>query len=225
MKKLWIWGLSVLIAFSLMACYPEGAEYVDEMDIAMTHYDESVNFSDFKTFVMPDTIVYVGSGDESKSVERSADSVILDLVVKNFENRHFVRLTEEEVQNEEKPDFVVTVSAFSNAYFYYGRGYSWYDYWGWYPGWNWFNMIGSWSSFYPWYPWYAGGVYYAYNTGTLTIEMMNPNGVEEGSKQIPVLWNGVVNGILAGHPAYLQNRLEANINQCFIQSPYLKTTK
>ena len=40
-----------------------------------------------------------------------------------------------------------------------------------------------------------------------------------------VLWTGMVDGILAGNQNYLAERLEKNINQCFIQSPYLKTTK
>lgn len=198
---------------------------MEDMDIALTHYDEAVNFSDFKTFVMPDTIVYVCPSTTSERVDHSGDSAILALVSENLKACQYVRLTEEEIGNGTKPDFVVTVSVFSNAHYYYGQGYSWYDYWGWYPGWSWFGWGGPWNGFYPWYPWYSGGVYYAYHTGTLSIEMLNPNGADEHSKHIPVMWTGVVDGILAGRPASVRKRLEAYINQCFIQSPYLKTAK
>ena len=48
---------------------------------------------------------------------------------------------------------------------------------------------------------------------------------DKETKRVPVLWTGMVDGILAGNQNYLAERLEKNINQCFIQSPYLKTTK
>lgn len=225
MKTLNMLGLSVLMSLVLASCYPEGAEYVDEMDTALTHYDENTDFTAFRTFVMPDSIAYICPESEAATLHRQQDSVILSLVARHFEDRHFIRLSEEEVDaQQQKPDFVLTVSAFSNAYYYYEHGYSWYDYWGWYPGWNWFNWNGPWSSYYPWYPWQWGGWYHAYNTGTLTIEMLNPDAASEDSKHIPVVWSGIINGILAGSPSYLYQRLEKNISACFTQSPYLKTT-
>ena len=57
------------------------------------------------------------------------------------------------------------------------------------------------------------------------IDMLDPRKADEDSKRIPVMWTGVINGILAGSQAYLDERVEKNVDQCFMQSPYLKTTK
>ena len=55
--------------------------------------------------------------------------------------------------------------------------------------------------------------------------MLDAKKADKETKRVPVLWTGMVDGILAGTLNYLAERLEKNINQCFIQSPYLKTTK
>ena len=118
----------------------------------------------------------------------------------------------------------VTISgtAFATPTFSYN---SWGNYWGWYPGWDWFGWGGVWGGWYPWYPWYSGGYYYAYDKGTVVIDMLDAKKADKETKRVPVLWTGMVDGILAGNQNYLAERLEKNINQCFIQSPYLKTTK
>lgn len=214
----------VVLAIGLVACYPNDAQYIDEFDTALTHYDETTDFTQFHTFVMPDSMVYIRTNGDTVRIDREFDKKILSLVRKNFENYNYRQLTPEEITAGAQPDIAVTVSAFSNAYFYFSYGYSWYDYWGWYPGWNWF-WGSSWYSYYPWYPWYGGTTVYAYDQGTVLIDILHPAGIQEGSSRIPVLWTGVVDGILAGSRNYINSRLEKNINQCFIQSPYLKTTK
>ena len=143
MKRLFIFGVCVLVVLCMASCYPEGPDYVHEKDIALTHYDEKADFSTLKTFVIP--------------------------------------------------DFVVTVTAFATPTFSYN---SWGNYWGWYPGWDWFGWGGVWGGWYPWYPWYSGGYYYAYDKGTVVIDMLDAKKADKETKRVPVLWTGMVDGIL-----------------------------
>lgn len=222
MRKLIIYGITLLSVLWMTSCYPEGPEYVHEKDIALTHRDDSVNFADYKTFVMPDTVVFICPDGDTARIDEEVSEKILTLVKENFTARNFQLLTEEEAEAQ-TPDFVVTITAFGTPVFNYT---TWGNYWGWYPGWSWFGWGGPWGGFYPWYPWYGGSyAYYAYDTGTLSIDMLDVKNADEKSKHIPVLWSGVNTGILAGSKVYICDRLERSINQCFIQSPYLKTTK
>lgn len=222
MKKLFILGISFLTVVCMTSCYPEGPEYVHEKDIALTHYDENADFGTYKTFVMPDSVVLMSSERDSGLISQESQEKLLNLVKKNFEERNYKYLTAEEAKSQ-TPDFAVTVSVFTTPTFRYT---SWGDYWGWYPGWDWFGWGGPWSSYYPWYPWYGTSVsYYAYDKGTIVMDMLDAKKADADSKHIPVLWSGVIDGILAGRDAYVCERVEKNVNQCFIQSPYLKTTK
>lgn len=220
MKRVFIFWILFLTVWCMVSCYPEGAEYVHEKDIALTHYDEQANFALYTTFVMPDSLVFIQPDGDTARIDQEVSERLIELVKQNFTDRNYRLLTAEEAENQ-TPDFMVTVTAFATPVFNYT---TWGNYWGWYPGWNWFGWGSTWGGFYPWYPWYGGSYsYYAYDKGTLSIDMLDVKNADPDSKHIPVLWSGVNTGILAGGKVYLCERLERGINQCFIQSPYLRT--
>lgn len=220
MKKLFMFGITVLFVVCITSCYPEGPEYVHEKDIALTHYDDQANFAFYTTFVMPDSVVFIQSDGDTARIEKKVSDRLIQLVKQNFTDRNYQLLTPEEAENQ-TPDFMVTITAFATPVFNYS---TWGNYWGWYPGWSWFGWGGVWGGYYPWYPWYGGSYsYYAYDKGTLSIDMLDIKNADPETKHIPVLWSGVNTGILAGSTVYLCERLERGINQCFIQSPYLRT--
>lgn len=165
MKRLFIFGVCALVVLCMASCYPEGPDYVHEKDIALTHYDEKADFSTLKTFVIPDSVVYVQGDSNATGLANELKEEILSLVKQNFEAYNYQLLTDEEAEAQ-TPDFVVTVTAFATPTFSYN---SWGNYWGWYPGWDWFGWGGVWGGWYPWYPWYSGGYYYAYDKGTVVI--------------------------------------------------------
>ena len=155
MKRLFIFGVCVVVVLCMASCYPEGPDYVHEKDIALTHYDEEADFSTLKTFVIPDSVVYVQGDSNATGLANELKEEILSLVKQNFEAYNYQLLTDEEAEAQ-TPDFVVTVTAFATPTFSYN---SWGNYWGWYPGWDWFGWGGVWGGWYPWYPWYSGGYY------------------------------------------------------------------
>ena len=110
MKRLFIFGVCVLVVLCMASCYPEGPDYVHEKDIALTHYDEEADFSTLKTFVIPDSVVYVQGDSNATGLANELKEEILSLVKQNFEAYNYQLLTDEEAEAQ-TPDFVVTVTA------------------------------------------------------------------------------------------------------------------
>lgn len=207
MKRLLILLLTGLFAQFLVSCYPEGADKVEDYDVAITNYDKSADFSAFSTFSIPDTIVYF-SNDKSVFLDHQFDQQIVDLVTQNFVARGYTQ-----VDTSEGPSFIVNISAFSNVnYAYYTD--NWYNNWNWYWGAGWWGGIG----FNPYYPWYPVSVY-SYRTGSVVIDMISTT--LRADDKINVVWSGVADGLLQGSDSFILERINKEINQCFVQSPYL----
>ena len=209
-----------LMAFSLAGllsgCYPDKIDYVDEYDMASTMYDEKADFSNFTSFHVIDTIMHVTDDDEDDpNLDRENDEFILNLVRQNMLDLGYTEMTETDSLN--RPDLELLVMAMTSDYYTY---YSyWNSYWGYYPGWGYWYPGGG---YYPGYPGYPGGGYYnSYSTGTLAIEMLDTK-AEVGEEDVRpgVVWVGLVDGLLTSGSS--QNRLDKQINQLFIQSPYLQ---
>ena len=217
MKRLLFLSFIGLFAQFLVSCYPEGTENLEEMYFAITNYNKNEDFTKYTTFSLPDTIVYFVAKGETPNHE--FDAQILQLVKDNFTQLgySYIEPTSEE---DQQPSFIVTVSAFSNVNYYYGSDY-WYNYWGWYPGWNWIwgpTWGPGWGPSYPWYP----VTVYSYRSGSIVIDMIATNQEASSTKKVPVLWSGIADGLLQGSKQSIIDRMESTIDQCFIQSPYLK---
>lgn len=214
--KLMVVVLAFALAGLVTGCYPDKIDYIDEYDLAGTHYNEDVDFSLYSTFHVVDTILHVtDDGKDDPNLGRENDQFILELIRENMREKGYTEIAEPDSLN--RPDVALLVEAMTvDWYTYYSY---WYDYWGWYPGWGWWypGYPG-----YPGYPWYPGGGYYtSYTTGTLIIEMVDTQlaGMED---QPDVVWMGLIDGILTYSGSGTQARLEKQINQVFEQSPYLQ---
>ena len=53
MKRLLILLLTGLFAQLVVSCYPEGADNIEDYDVAITNYDKGADFSAFTTFSIP----------------------------------------------------------------------------------------------------------------------------------------------------------------------------
>lgn len=202
-----ILGLSI---FLFWGCYPQENGYVNDYDIVATNYDKDFQFSQHKTYALPDSIVLVGDQTLTGSVvfvdQKSAD-LILNQIRANLNKLGWVE------KDTSVADIILLPSAFknTNVYYYYD-----YAYWGWYyPG------------YYPGYGWGYPGYGYpypvatSYQTGTLFMQMTYRKGIEASS--VPVVWTSVINGLLnVGSSSSVTSRITTTINQAFNQSPYLK---
>lgn len=204
-------AIVVVLALLMNACYPGGAEFVDELDIVSTNYDEDFNFAPQLTYSLPDCVVEIDDGDFNGPGNVIPDCIesrqfsdeILKKIRENMTSYGFT-----EVEEDEDPDLVFLVSAMETTNFYfYDPGWWWWYYPGWNPGWGWY---------YPYPPVYVSG----YTTGTILMQLSDPDGIE--GNQVPIHWNGIINGLLQGSNSNILARIDRNVDQAFAQSPYLQ---
>ena len=77
---------AILIIIS--SCYPNnGTVYPSSLDTVLTLYDESVDFNQYKTYALPDSIADVGDPDDNDYVELTDkfDEDILNKVKSNLD--------------------------------------------------------------------------------------------------------------------------------------------
>ena len=212
MAMIWLLPLVALLS----GCYPDKLDYVEEFDMAGTLYDEEADFSGYTTFHVLDTVMHLTEdGEDDPNLTREHDEFILETLRQNMLDNGYTEVASPDSLNV--PDLMVLTQVMSQDFYTY---YSyWYNYWGYYPGWDWWYP--GWGGWYPGYPWYPGYVS-SYSTGSLIIEMMDTEVPDELTESPGMVWAGIVNGLLTGNVSNIRARLDKQINQLFVQSPYLK---
>jgi hypothetical protein len=208
----------VFVIFSLVlisGCYPNGAEFIDDIDLVYTNYSNQFGFSSKQTYAIPDSVIKITGdifsdpdGDHKPSFLSAASAaVILDQVNKNMTDNGWTR-----VNKFNNPDVILLVSSITTTNIYYY--YDWW-YWGWYypgfyPGWGWY---------YPgYYPPYVTG----YRSGSVLIQMVDAKATAAGVESVPVVWTCILNGLAEGGTSSIAPRVQTGIDKAFAQSPYLK---
>ncbi|MEN2281194.1 DUF4136 domain-containing protein [Algoriphagus sp. SE2] len=201
-----------LLAASFFACKPDGAEYIDELDIVYTNYDAGFDFNSKGTYALPDKVVKITDqflnlqpGDEPEYLDPVYAAAILSSIRSNMDELGYTQ-----VDQSVNPDLIIlpSVSQTDQIFFYYDWWYWNWFYPGWGPGWGWY------------YPGYYPPQVSRVRTGTLMMQMTSPAD-QDASDKIPVVWTGVVNGLLEGSANSINKRVNDSINKAFEQSPYL----
>lgn len=205
-----LFGVLAAVAVFGVGCYPEQPDSITAYDLVYTAYSPSFGFASARTYSIPDSVVLVTGntvdGDAPLTVDPTFGDPIIARIKQNLNSRGW-----EEVNVLDSPDVIMlpAVSKTENVTVYnYGWGY-WGGYYpGYYPGWGWY------------YPGYAPS-YSSYTSGSLIMLMTDPNGVSP-SNNVPIVWTGVVNGLLEGSNASLIARIQSTIDEAFEQSSILK---
>ncbi len=207
-------GALAAVLVLLFSCSPDsGFNTVRDYDVVATFYDPEVDFTEFGTYAMPDTIVHFRDPADTASsdLSREYDDLVLDLVRTNLEALGY---TEASDPIADPPDVYVVVWVTLSEWLA-NSSEDWQDMWDWYlpPSWG-----PDWGTYYP-YP-----VEMLYRAGSIFIDMFNKAEVEEPEEPyIRIYWTGSINGIMVDTPGGAEDRLTDNINQAFEQSPYLAT--
>jgi hypothetical protein len=206
-------GGFILGLFVLTSCRPGGAEYIDELDIVGTNYSKEADFKSKMTYARPDSIVEIGTDDindpdgngRPSYINQSSANVIINQLDANMAAYGWTK-----VDKSSNPDVIMMLSAMTttNIYYYYSGWYG--GYWG-YPYYG-----GGW-----YYPGYYPPTYSTTTTGTLLMQMADVKDTSVTGK-MPVLWVGVVNGMLNGSSSSFAGRAKKSVDQAFKQSPVLK---
>jgi hypothetical protein len=195
------------------ACSPSSPDYISDYDVVYTNEDKEYDFSTINTYFLPDSVVHmVEQGDEA---DHRFDEQILSALVDNLNALGWTRLPE---NGQNKADVVVLATA-SNQLYGSCAAYCWYCYWGWYPGWGYYPP--GWGPGWGWgYP--PSMICTSYATGTVFISITEPDEASSSENKLPVVWVGIMNGLLEGNDADIAARIDKSIDQMFIQSPYLR---
>ena len=202
------WAAALLFT---AACYPGGAETVEDLDSVTTQHDASASFTTLRTYALPDTIQEVASAHgQPLAMDHSYDTQILARVAANLDAIGLRRVD----PTTEKPDVDVLVTFTATRYTEY-TSYSFCNLW---PGWAGFSGYDpSWGVNYP----YGNASVTVLDAGSLRIEMLDQRTASSSTKQLTAIWNASVDGVLAGDNASIVQRIEKGIDQSFAQSPYL----
>jgi len=208
----WLCGI-MLVALS--GCYPDGADYVEELDLVVTDYNKNFDFASKNTFAMPDSVIKI-TGDNFEDPDNDGkpqfvisdySKAILDKLAANMVAAGWTR-----VDKYANPDVILLASTMTTTNIYY-----WYDwgYWGWwYPYWD------------PWWGWYYPGYYppyvTGYRSGSVFVQMVDAKPIPGQGENIPVVWFSILNGLAEGGESNITTRIQKGLDQAFAQSPYLK---
>jgi hypothetical protein len=201
------------LGLMLLGCYPQGPEYVEDLDLVYTNHNDEFDFAGKGTYSRPDDIIKItGDPDLDEDPEYIPDAVATTILAQFDENMEALGWTKVDPAVE-IPDIAMLPASLETTTITY-----WYDYW-----------YGWWGGYYPGYP---GGGYYpgypsypvvtSYSTGTLLFLITDgdPDAVAGNGSHL-IHWSFAANGVLTG--SYNINRVTKAIDQGFKQSPYLKT--
>lgn len=184
--------LGTLLFFS--ACYPNQNSSPEDWDISVTFKNPNFDFGNIVSYALVDSVAH---GD-AKTPDKTFDKTILDAVENNLGKLGWTSAPIEEA------DVVIFCSAANTNVYSYWVDY-WYPYWDiYYPG------------YYIYYPWSYGGVTYDYTEGTVCIQMNYTEADDTG--KVPVLWVGIIDGVLNDSNKDIKARIQSGVNQCFEDS-------
>ena len=206
--------LAISLLSLIWGCYPQGPEYVDELDLVYTNYSSEFEFASRKTYSLPDSVVKL-TGDEFTDPDGNGKpsfanptyaAAIVTTIKQNMDKNGWTL-----VNKNNKPDVFVlpTTTTTTNLYYYYDWAYWGWYYPGWYPGWGWY------------YPGYYPPYVSSFRTGSVFIQMIDANVVPQ-QENVPVVWSCILNGLAEGSTSDIVLRIQTGIDKGFSQSPYLK---
>ena len=208
MKRILLLALPALL---LGSCYPSGPEYIDDLDVVYTTFDESYDFQAQSTYALPDKIVVdieieqgiTGRDTTFVYMKDALAAPILAAIDARMQANGWSK-----VNISAGPDVIIAPAAVSSTTYYYSYWYDWY-YGGYYGGY--------WGWYYP--PYYSVS---SVTTGSLVLTMADPSLADQSPiGKSPLAWFAVANGVASGYGDI--SRVTKAIDQAFAQSPYLKT--
>jgi Domain of unknown function (DUF4136) len=186
--------------------------------VVRTVRDPAFDFTNLKTFAMPDTVAHLAPlTGQAIAVSREFDRTVLDQVKANLLARGYVQASNPILT---RPDFVVLVGATATQTYDAYATYSWYPYYGYYSGWGWFapGFTSDWTLA---YPFYASVGVTTLERGTFLVTLV-PTALAVNplvAKQLNAEWAGTATSLLNGGAT--ENLVKAAVDEMFTQSPYL----
>jgi len=204
MKKMLFVGLLLAVA----SCYPGDVTSLSDTDVVVTFKNPETNYSQLRTYSIPDTVVQIDEDSSAVKIDHSFDGDIVARVKARLNDFGWSEVT----FPADTPDVFVLASVVADEYtsYTYYPGY-WWGYWGWY---------------YPpclyCYPGYPPTVSVTnFKAGTLFLDMVETATINPADSTVRFAWNAGMNGVLGSSAAGNAQRALDGINTAFGQSDYL----
>lgn len=212
MKKILFFSAAALL---LAACHKE--PYPSDSDneyLVYTSPGKDVNFTQYQTFDIADSLLIIGQGDKPVYSQSQNALALIQAFRTNMENLGYI-------YTPSNPDadlglqltYIIKTEKYVQ---YYDNPYWWLDYPGYWPAGYW----GNWHGFY-----YPRPVTYTYTTNALLADMVNLTGEQSKDTPLEILWTAYIGGPAGVSYQNDVERMKNAINQAFVQSPYLKRTQ
>ena len=209
MRKILFISAAVLL---MAACQKE--PYTSDNDnsyLVYTSPGKDVNFTQYKTFDMTDSLLVIGQGSKPKYVRNDAVKAILLDFRRNMEARGFVYTPDAETADlGVQLTYVIKTERFVQ---FYSDPYWWLDYPGYWPSGYW----GNWNGYYMPRP-----VTYTYTTNALLTDIVNLTGEQKEGTPLEILWTSYIGGPAGSTIQGDVTRMTEAIDQAFKQSEYLQ---
>ncbi len=179
--------------------------------VVETKYDTAVQFTNYKTFAIRDTIT-VATENPKDSVWYDADAqAIINEVSKQMKAAGYIQVAPEDKSNI---DLGIQLVGIRNRIIYGVTPGYW---WG-FPGyWNPYYW-GDYNHYPYWYPyWYN----YTIKTGSLIIEIADLKNAAAKQK-LNIIWTGIGSGQIGNSNSFILDQCIKSVDQAFLQSPYIK---
>ena len=209
MKKILFFSTLALLA---IACHKEPTpQDSDNEYLVYTSPGKDVNFSQYKTFDIADSLLIIGQGDKPVYSQSNEALALIQAVRTNMEKMGYIYTpSDPDADLGIQMTYVIKTERYVK---YYNDPYWWLDYPGYWPSGYW----GNWTGFYYPYP-----VTYTYTTNALITDMVDLTDLEREDKPLEVVWTSYIGGPAGSSLQGDVNRMKSSIDQAFAQSPYLK---
>ena len=208
MREIRVFCFTALGLLGLLSCTKNVTDNLDpdEMPLYITKAESSIDFSNYGTYSLADSVAVINNDQLVQRVRTDYDAAFIDAIATQMQSRGFTR-----VPHGETPDIGITISRiyndytgiidYSNYWSYY-NGYWDADYWG-YPG----------------YDYYFPPVYgtYTVTDGGVAIDMFDLKNAAT-TNQLRQVWSGLVRGT----GTFNIDKVTTHAQALFAQSPYLE---
>ena len=211
MKKIIFISTLALLA---IACHKE--PYPQDSDneyLVYTSPAKDVDFTDYTTFDIPDSLLIIGQGEKPMYSQSDNALALIQAYRTNMEKMGYI-------YTPSNPDadlgvqltYMIKTERFVQ---YYDDPYWWLDYPGyWSPG-----IWGDWYGFY-----YPRPMVYSYSTNALVADMVDLTAEQGSGKNLEIIWSSYIGGPAGPSASYDVQRMKESIDQAFAQSSYLHKT-
>ena len=177
----------------------------DESRIYITDHDSTVNFNNYKTYSISDSVAVINNGQSTRELT-GVDQSYITAVEKYMNQNGYTMVTK-----KDNPDLGVDVSRIYNTttgVISYGN--------------YWDDYGGYWDPYYWGYPGYGYYIPYAYSVyqiqeGALSIDLLDLKNASQQDK-INVIWTGLIRG----ESIFDATVADSQVKALFDQSTYLK---